>query len=1212
MNNRTGMKNRTGLYQFSFRKNGWNMFLALSILLFAVSLTFRITSENAEKAAENFGAHIEKRLKVLEEYADEALASDHSQWMSLKGFPQDMVIYRYVYDTLQSWSNQFPINNDDIGTRMVVKRLANVRSGISSPLSGISEERSYTNLGSKWYIMRSRSDGLSCKVIYGLEIQNTLLADRQKSDSGMNPKLKLPKKYVAMSLNHTGGVPVLIDGQPLLKIISETTKDIPIQTNAILRWIALLSLVISVMLYFKKHTSIRMFSVTVLTLMAVSAVAYAWALQSRNVAKLFSPDIYADGAVLFSFGALLIANTMITLYLMCVYICRKEFIKKAFRHDRLRHKIMYVAGICLTFIAAGIYVHTMFVSLIMNSNIALELYRWLNLSIYTVLVYVSYIGIMFCMLLMLQMLKPAVRELTGLRYSVFSKKWLLCFSAICALYLTVMSGVLGFRKEQDRIIVLTNRLALDRDLGLEIQLRSLEDAIATDPMVASLSELDRSDITILNRLNENYLYRVSQDYSVTATLCRDNAGHHFHTGDDEAPCIDYFGRKFMSGKQIAPGSRFRFISDELGNSTYLGSFVYYSAATGVVHMFLEIEEKSHTGENGYMNILGRTSKPGQVQLPQYYSYAKFLSGKLVSHRGNYPYPAVLNPDVTEEIDSGAQYFFSKQYIHFVNRISDEEVIITSRTRRGWAMYLINYSYLMLFTYGALYLLSKKRIRKKNAAFRNYYRTRINFVLTFSLCITLIVMTAASVTFVYKRNTNNMNNMMSDKINTMQRLMEARTKFANSWHDLNSQEIVAAMENIGHTMKSDLTLYTPGGKVFRSTSPEVFEKMLFGTRMNQEAYYSIKFKNQRFCICKEQIAGFSYYSLYAPLFNENGTIVAILNTPYYDQNYMFRHDAFFFSAVIINIFILLLVATVLLSTTIINAIFKPIIEMGEKMASTDIHSLELIKYDRDDEISTLVRAYNRMVTDLSESTRKLAQAERDKAWSEMARQVAHEIKNPLTPIKLEIQRLIRLKQKNDPNWDQKFDKVSAVVLEHIDILTETANEFSTFAKLYSEEPVRLDIDAILRDQLAIFDNKDNIGISYLGMPDAFVTAPKPQLIRVFVNLLTNAIQAIEIQQKEDEENGRPFKKGEILICLRNSTVDGYYDIVFEDNGPGVSEENRSRLFTPNFTTKSGGTGLGLAISRNIVEKCNGEISYRKSYNLYGACFTVRLPKEKGNQ
>lgn len=126
----------------------------------------------------------------------------------------------------------------------------------------------------------------------------------------------------------------------------------------------------------------------------------------------------------------------------------------------------------------------------------------------------------------------------------------------------------------------------------------------------------------------------------------------------------------------------------------------------------------------------------------------------------------------------------------------------------------------------------------------------------------------------------------------------------------------------------------------------------------------------------------------------------------------------------------------------------------------------------------------------------------------------------------------------------------------------------------------------------------------------VMAPRPQLIRVFVNLITNAIQAIEIQQKEEFEEGGAYRRGMIQICLRNSMKDGYYDIVFEDNGPGVKDENLGKLFTPNFTTKSAGTGLGLAICRNIVEKCNGEIMYQRSFVLKGACFTVRLPKYTG--
>ena len=130
-----------------------------------------------------------------------------------------------------------------------------------------------------------------------------------------------------------------------------------------------------------------------------------------------------------------------------------------------------------------------------------------------------------------------------------------------------------------------------------------------------------------------------------------------------------------------------------------------------------------------------------------------------------------------------------------------------------------------------------------------------------------------------------------------------------------------------------------------------------------------------------------------------------------------------------------------------------------------------------------------------------------------------------------------------------------------------------------------------------------------MSGAMVSAPRPQLIRVFVNLITNAIQAIEIMQKEARDNEQEPVPGKIRISLRYSTREGFYDIVFDDNGPGVSEENQGKLFTPNFTTKSSGTGLGLAICRNIIEKCDGEISYRRSYALGGASFIVTIPKHQ---
>ena len=426
--------------------------------------------------------------------------------------------------------------------------------------------------------------------------------------------------------------------------------------------------------------------------------------------------------------------------------------------------------------------------------------------------------------------------------------------------------------------------------------------------------------------------------------------------------------------------------------------------------------------------------------------------------------------------------------------------------------------------------------------------------------------------------------------------------------MTSPSVRATLEEISKTTKADISLYTPDGKVFYASRPEVFDKMILGNRIDREAYHNIRHLHQRFYINTEHIAGYDYQVLYAPIINSGGDIIAIVSIPFTGGDHDFRREAFMHAALLVNIFLLLLIIALLFSSREVNEMFAPLMEMGKKMSNSDIHNLQPINYKKEDEISSLVDAYNRMVKELADSTVRLAQAERDKAWSQMARQVAHEIKNPLTPIKLEIQRLIHLKGNGNPKWEERFDQVSAVILEHIDILTETANEFSTFAKLYSEDPVVMDLDKTIKEQILIFDNKHGIDIEYVGLENAIVSGPRPQLIRVFVNLITNAIQAVEIKQKE-MQNIREEYQGRIFIALRNGTTDGFYDIVVDDNGDGVKEENQSRLFTPNFTTKSGGTGLGLAICRNIIEKCDGTISYSRSFRLGGASFTVSLPKMK---
>ena len=1171
----------------------------MALALFILSMAGNSSESDTARVARTAKTRIEDRVSILDTYIGKILESEAAQDRCLEGLPEDMVIYRYVNDSLKFWANQFTVHNDDISSRMVFQRLTNLKSRIISPLTGVTEELSYMNLGPKWYLVKMVQGNSNDKVIAGIEIKNTLIDDIRRNDNGINRHLKIPARYTVLPLNHSGGYAVSIHGKPLFKILCDNASIAPSYDNTILRWIGMVLLIVSIMLFLAGHRTIKAYAIITGGLTATLLVAFFWGAQLSGTTELFSPTTYAYGPILFSLGILILLNTYITIISICSYMMRDTLLE-TIRRDKDKKKKnlkIYFLIISAVVVAIIIYSHLTLKSLLLNSNISLELYRWNSDIPHTFLVYISYIALLTCILLFLQMLSPVCRELFKLRLNVFSSRSLAICALCAAAYFSVTAGILGFRREQERVSVWANRLAVDRDLSLEIRLKSIEEDLAADQIISSLAKLNNAEGMILNRISETYLSRIRQSYSMNLTIL----------SEDSPELIRHYSELARNGSPISEDSRFLYISDGIGHNKYLGTFLFYHKEDGLIRMLLEIEPNSNRDDKGYYSILGKFSTPGNINIPPSYSYAKYSDSRLVSYKGNYPYPTIFNDeDGTYTPGDDSKVSRNSSHTHFLHQIGENELIIISRPKRSGMVFFTSFSYLFLTLLAFMHLCV--RIGRKRTTFRsNYFKNRINTILFISSTLILAGLTIVSVFFVYKRNEENMRNLMSDRISTIQALTETYTKNARSFKDLQTPAFRATIENISGTTKSDITLYSPEGKVFYSTTPEVFDKMVLGSRINQDAYHSIKHLNQRFHINQEKISDFRYWVLYAPVFNNEREIVAIAGTPYTESDYNFRREAFFHAALLTNLFLLLLIISLLFSTREVDGMFAPLIEMGRKMSHADIHNLEPIAYSREDEISSLVNAYNRMVKELSDSTVRLAQAERDKAWSQMARQVAHEIKNPLTPIKLEIQRLIRLREKGITNWEEKFDKVSAVVLEHIDILTETANEFSTFAKLYSEDPVLMDLDKTLKDQILIFDNKENIRIQYIGMENALVMAPRPQLIRVFVNLITNAIQAVEIRQKEAAENGTERIEGHVVICLRNSIRDGYYDIVVDDNGSGVKEENLNRLFTPNFTTKNGGTGLGLAICRNIIEKCDGEINYRRSFGLGGASFTVTLPK-----
>ena len=1171
-------------------------FLFFSVILLVFSISVGKLPGNTDREADKVSRSVSDRMHILDKYIGSAMTADRRVWAGHNDLPRDMVIYRYIDDTLQSWSNQFPVRNDNIVQGIVFPRLSRPRESLTSPLAEITSEVSFVNYGQKWYLVKSETLG-SRKVIAGLEIVDSM---SDNSPNGVNRKLRLGRNYTIVPLSESSGSAVTIDGKPVFKIIAESADGQSAATHSTMIWFAIACFVIASLLHLAQKKSLKRLLMVLAGLFAVIFATYLWGENMRNTSKLFSPTVYADGQIFNSLGAVLTVSLLIVLCVGCAFVTRNDIFRRILRAQHRRFALGLYA-VCIVIITAVVcaFIHITFKSIILNSNISLELYRLNDLNIFSFLVHLTLTSLLMTIPILTQMLLPAFKHLFGLRHDLFSPISRTLTAIIFSIYVVTMAGTLGFRKEQNKVKVWANRLSIERDISLELELRRAEDKIATDALISTLSAIPNSNSIILNRIIESYLPRTSQDYDITVELFPEN--------EKDRGAIAYFTEMIRRGTPISEESHFRYLRDAAGHNLYAGSFAYYNRGSGVTIMLIRVSPKSNRENKGYSQLLGY-SAPGDVLIPSRYSYAKYSDKVLTSYRGNYSYPTIVDDELQKEIDEATNGIVRMNgYTHFVNRISESDLIIVSRPKTENFSYIVAFLFQTLIFYFCLSLLTLTRVHPRQRE-SNYYKSRINAAMMAALIMTLITLATVSVLFVYRRNNANLKYSMADKINSLQTLLQARCRYVQDFTDFSAQESSIVLEDISNTVKSDITLYTTGGKEFRSTTPEVFDRMLLGSRMNPDAFESIIYKNKRYYIGKEDIGAKRTYFLYAPVFNGQGKMIAIMCSPFTDESFDFKSEAVLHSFSVITVFMILLLLARFITATVVDRMFKPLSEMGRKMNEANINNLEYIVYERDDEVARLVRAYNLMVHDLYNSTKKLTQAERDKAWATMARQVAHEIKNPLTPIKLQIQRLIRLKKNGNPIWAERFDEISEEVLRQIDLLADTANEFSTFAKLYTEEPVEIDLDKLLKEEIDLFDSRENIRFSYMGLERATVNGPKPQLTRVFVNLINNAIQAIENAQSEAVEKGEEPSLGRIVISLRISVKEGFYDIVFEDNGPGVSDENRAKLFTPNFTTKSNGTGLGLSICRNILEKCNGEIFYSKSFSLKGACFTVRFPQK----
>ena len=335
------------------------------------------------------------------------------------------------------------------------------------------------------------------------------------------------------------------------------------------------------------------------------------------------------------------------------------------------------------------------------------------------------------------------------------------------------------------------------------------------------------------------------------------------------------------------------------------------------------------------------------------------------------------------------------------------------------------------------------------------------------------------------------------------------------------------------------------------------------------------------------------SSYNVIYNNNKPI-GIIHMPYYMDDSLSNNELRSFLKNLGLVQIGMVLIAFIFAYFLSNYITKSLTRISQKIKTTKLNK-ENAKIDIEKtpmEVSILIDSYNTMIDDLEESAVKLAKSERETAWREMAKQVAHEIKNPLTPMRLSIQSFQKNYNPEDKKNKIKLKDFSNSLIEQIDTMSSIATAFSDFANMPEQKKELLNVTEVVQIALDIF-NKDYIEYS-VEEKEILTLFDRTQLIRVITNLINNAIQAIP-------ENRSPIIKISVASTKRNVVIN------IEDNGNGISEKNRNKIFEPSFTTKSSGMGLGLSMIQSIMLAYNGSITFKTKENQ-GTIFKMVFPKK----
>ena len=679
---------------------------------------------------------------------------------------------------------------------------------------------------------------------------------------------------------------------------------------------------------------------------------------------------------------------------------------------------------------------------------------------------------------------------------------------------------------------------------------------------------------------------------------------------DKSVLFSKFKGLVEAGTIKVDGSKFFYqVINTFGYQNYFGIFPILQENNLVGTVVLELRSKPYNYNNRLPELLG-DQKFNNNQDFKGYSIALYNNGVLLNQSGSYVYPGndtVFKGKLNDYVSYNDE---NSGFNHLVFKPSRSKLIVISKENPGYveraavlSFFFIIFILFSLILYGLVWIVKNLEDDKVGwftinrslmiNANKILYKTRIQLSVVFAVVATLLIVGWITNFYMNKEYRNQQNDIIKQKIRTVQQNFEKQILNADKI-DAESPA-VKGFENFAELNNADLNLYDLAGNLVTTTYSKLYNFKIMSRKMGAAAYINLRYlQRSEYINPNEVIGNLTYAAAYVSIKNRQSQTIAYIGLPNYLNEEEYSEKIALFLSNLINIYALVFVGIGVLAIFLGNQITNPLTFIQQSIMKTKLGQRnEPIIWRRHDELGSLIKEYNNLIAALDESARKLARSERESAWREMAKQVAHEIKNPLTPLRLGVQLLEKSWKEHDPNFETKFNKFSKSFIEQIDSLSNIASEFSNFAKMPDAVLVALELKPIIENSIEVYENSKyaHITLDDKTSKPLKIMADADQLLRTFNNLFKNAIEAMPKDK---------FCK--IGVSVVNDSERVYIEI--SDNGIGIPKNIYNQIFVPNFTTKSSGTGLGLAFVNQAVENASGSIDFRSAET--GTIFFLSFP------